>query len=432
MTALGQQVLIQHLSDPESLDILLREGLIPEAVPDDRLRVVYLYALDYYLQNGRAKAPSPAVLMAEPAYGSAIEDHDIDIEHEPEESVEWAIDDLKGSWTLNESQRFNKEFATAMAGSDTVGRVQVLHQAAGELVTMSMAMENKGSKVDAREALPDRLRAYHERAANRGTHKGMHFGLPKIDEYTYGIHDGEVAVLAAPPKTGKSYFLDYVALQEWLVGRRTCIYTLENAVDMTLDRIACLACGVDSQHWQRGICDDDSVRRVTEWLTLMTTAEQPLWVLQPEIGKRSIESMVREAQVRECQSLIIDQMSWVELGDPRRPKHERIGDAMHMLKAMVATARHPMSTLLAHQINRDGVEQARKLGYLQMEHLAEAAEMERTPDWVFGVYQSNEERQLGLAKFQTLASRREVNRHFQLAWGLGSGFLDVNLEIAIP
>lgn len=431
MSALGQQVLIQHLSDTESLDALIREGLIPEAVPDERLRATYLFALDYYHQSGRTKAPSPAVFFAEPLYGTAIEDHGIDIEHEPEESVEWAIDDLKGSWTLAESARFNREFATAMAGSDTPGRVQVLHSAASDLVRMSMVMERADAKVDAREAMEDRVRAYYQRAATRNTHRGMHFGLAPIDAYTYGIHDGEVAVLAAPPKTGKSYFLAWVALQEWRAGRRTTIFTLENSVEMTLDRIACLACSVESRDWQRGMCDDDSVQRVVAWLLELAASDVPLWVLQPDIGHRTVEQMVREAQVRETQSLIIDQLSWIEMPDPKKNKTERIGDSMHTLKALVATARHPMSVLLAHQINREGVEAARKTGHLEMNHLAESAEMERTPDWVFGLYQSVDEQTRGWIKFQTLASRREINRHFQLTWTVGSGNVYVNQEITL-
>ena len=67
-----------------------------------------------------------------------------------------------------------------------------------------------------------------------------------------------------------------------------------------------------------------------------------------------------------------------------------------------------------------------------MWHLAESAEIERTADWVFGIYQSEDERQVGRAKFQTLASRRQDLSHFLLAWELGEGNIAVqqsNIEL---
>jgi hypothetical protein len=76
-----------------------------------------------------------------------------------------------------------------------------------------------------------------------------------------------------------------------------------------------------------------------------------------------------------------------------------------------------MSCLLAHQINREGMREAKKNGLLEMWMLAEGSEVERTADWVFSLYASEDERRAQMIKWQTLATRRgSSNRSYRVAW----------------
>jgi hypothetical protein len=429
MSALGQMTLIQHLVDPESLDTLVREGLDIACIPTEDLHKVYRFALDYFHHSGRTKAPSVGVLRAE--YGDLLDDLDIDINEDPEDSVEWAIDDLKGSYIYKESQSFNKRFAASMSEAETAERVEVLAEHASELVALSMRLESHESKVDAREGMPEAMLRYEARALDREQVYGIRFGLPMIDNYTRGIHDGELAVLAAGPKTGKSYFLDMVALREWQAGRTSVLYTLENSVEMTLDRIACLATNVESREWQHGECSEEEIARVRGWIEEVQHSEAPLHIIQPEPGQRTVEAMVRQAQILDADSLLIDQLTFIEPKDERAPRHLQIREILHTLKAMISTGRGRIPCLIAHQINREGVKAADKVGYLEMYHMAEGSEVERTVDWAFGLYRSETERAAQQAKFQTLASRREDTRHFQLTWAIDTGFINVRSEITL-
>jgi replicative DNA helicase len=429
VSALGEKTLIQHLVDRESLDTLAREGLPEECVPTEELRRVLHFCLDYFHHSGRTKAPSVAVVRAE--YGDLLDDHEIDLTHEPEDSVEWAIDDLKGTFAYKRTATFNKALAAAMAEAETAQRVAVVNEYATELVSLAMALESHESKVDARVGMTERLQAYEDRASDRDSVYGLRFGLPQIDDYTRGIHPGELAVLAAGPKVGKSYLLDLVALREWQAGRTTVLYTLENSVEMTLDRIACLATGVDSRRWQHGDCNEDEVSLIRGWTEEVVTADVPLHVVQPAPGQRSVEAMVRQAQLLDADSLILDQLTFIEPQDERAPRHLQIREITHTLKSLISTGRGRMPCLLAHQINREGVKAADKVGYLEMYHLAEGSEVERTADWVFGLYRSEAERATLQAKFQTLAARREDLRHFQLNWNIGTGFVNVRSQIQL-
>lgn len=429
MSRLGEVTLFQHLLDPESLDTLVREGLDEETIPTEDLRKVYRFVLDYYHQSGRSKAPSLGALRND--YGDLLDDHEIDLNEDPEDSIEWAIDDLKGTWVHKQVSAFNKRLAQSMAEAEIAERVEVVSEYASELVQMSMSLESHEQKVDAREGMTERLAAYEARALDRQRIYGIRFGLPLIDDYTRGIHDGELAIVAAGAKVGKSFLLAQVALKEWQAGRTSVLYTLENSVEMTLDRLACLATNVDSRQWQHGECEPHEIERVRGWIEEVRDAETPLHIIQPEPGARTVEAMVRQAQVLGADSLLLDQLTFIEPPDERAPRHIQIRDILHNLKSMISTGRGRLPVLLAHQINREGVKAAEKTGHLEMYHMAESAEVERTVDWGFGLYRSEAQRAAGRALFQTLASRREDNKHFDLIWQIDSGFIAARSEIEL-
>jgi replicative DNA helicase len=428
MSALGERTLIQHLTDPESLEVLAREGLSLDVIPTEELRRVIVFSLDYFHQNGRNKAPSEAVLRTE--YGDLLDDHEIALEA-PEDSIEWAIDDLKGTYVFKESQSFNKRFATDRSEAETGDRVDVLTEYASELVRQSMKLQDHQSFSDAREGLKERMAAYDERALDRDRFYGMTFGLDQIDAYTRGIHLGELAILAAGPKVGKSYMLGRVALEEWRRGKTVVLYTLENSVEMTLDRIACLATGTNSRDWQRGAVNPDQVEAIKKVIEEMSESDHPLYVIQPPVNKRMVEHFVREAQLLGADSLLIDQLTFITPPDSSIPRTLQIRDITHELKTMISTGRDRMPCLMAHQINREGVKAAAKTGYLEMHHLAESSEVERTADWVFSLYRSKDEVATNMAKFQTLAARREDPRHFQMNWNVGVGLIGVRNQIEL-
>lgn len=421
MSKAGQTTLIQHLTDIESLEVLAREGLLLEAIPAAELRLVVSYALDYYFRGGRLKAPSVAALRSEEGFAHALDDNDVDLEEEPEDTIEWAIDALKATYIHRETQKFNKDFASLMSEAMGIDRLGVLNQAVTDLAKLSMDLERKDAVADVREAMAERVLAYEARALDPGTITGMSFGWQMVDEYSRGIRNGELAILAAGPKTGKSFFLAWVALNEWRAGRIAALYSLENSVEMTLDRIACLATGINAQAWERGECDEREIARVQQFQEELAASEIPLLVLKPEPGKRTAHAIVRDAQLRGAQSLLIDQLTFMEVARASADRHLQIREVMHDVKTLISTGREQMPCLMAHQISRDGVKAAEKAGHLEMYHLAEGSEVERTADWAFGLFRSRNQVHVGLALLQTLAARRVALEHFEMAWDVSHG-----------
>jgi hypothetical protein len=436
-------VLYQHLVDPDSLRTVLAEDIDIEILPTPELRPVFGWAVRYYLDGGLTKAPSSDAFRDR--WGSLLDDHEVDLEDEPADTVEWAIERLKSAHAYREGSQFTLRFAQELGGEDSHHeRVEIVRDAAQALTSLSTTLEPGVHRVEATTGLDMALRSYEARTLNTGEIVGARLARPQphvegrpltdlepIDVHTNGIRHGELVVLAAGPKVGKSFAMARAALANWEAGLPTVLFTLENSIEMTYDRMACMAAHVDPTRWQEGRCSIEEYEAVVRWVAHMQAAED-FWVMQPPLGAQDFDSMVASARVRGAECIVIDQLTFVELPvDGHKPKHERIGEGLHRLKKLISTGRHPMACLLAHQINREGVKAADKVGYLEMHHLAESAEVERTADWVFGLYRSRDDVHANAMRFQTLAARRAPIKNWMLRWDIGRGLFIAEREFEL-
>ena len=433
MSNAAEIALLGALFDTDSLESLVKEGLTPECIPTDALRPVVDWAVARFFESGRTQAPSREALVS--VWGQQLEDADVRIpaENEQVDTVEWAIDHLKSQYVHYTYQQWQKDAAIAMATASAPERMEILNEQVGLLMSLSLSLQPQHRSVDFADFFGQRLTDYEGRHSSEHATRGMTFGMPLVDAHTYGIHDGELAILAAPPKTGKSYFLDYTALQEARSGRVVALFTLENSIEMTTDRIICLALGIDSRDWQRGRCSAEDVERV-RWFQNdeLPKLKDTLRIISPEPSRRTPQSIYREAQMIGAQSLIVDQLTFVEHATPgRKARHEIIRELMHDFKGLISTGRDQMPCLLAHQINREGVKAAEKTGKLEMWMLAEGSEVERAADWVFSLYQSTMQREVFQATLQILAARRESTTAWDLDWRTSSGIINAMREAVL-
>lgn len=437
MSARGEKTFIAHLVDPDSLKVITQEGVKQYLLPTPELHPVYEFAMHYYFKSDCLQAPSVDLIREH--FGDLLDDHEIDIVREPEDSINWAIEDLKGSHAHGKAAEFAKNLVIEMSEAPPQDRVNVIKEAAAELVGLSIDLDSGAQRINMVEDIREVERQYRAREALLGQPDGLLLGIPEIDAVTSGIRDGELAVMAAGPKMGKSFIQCYVALRAWQKGRRVALFTLENSVDLMRSRIACMACTVDTTKWDQGLCTPEEVERVLGWIAEVEEGERdgtlpPLYILKPDIGERSFEQMVREAQIRDAEDLLIDQLTFVEVGDgpsDRRAKTDKIGASLHRLHGMISSGSHQIPCFLTHQVNREGVQAADKLGRLELNHMADSAEVERTADFIFGLYASEDDRIARQAKFQMLGSRRTPFKHWELQFRPEIGAIRARSEISL-
>ncbi|MET7363302.1 DnaB-like helicase C-terminal domain-containing protein [Streptomyces sp. NPDC005562] len=419
MSGHAEAVLYASLTEVEALEELADTGLDPECIPLAGMRDVVSYAVEYFYRSGRTKAPSRELLIEQ--WGHRLEQCQVEL---PDEDVQVdevfsAIEYLRSQHVLAESQRLQREIAVGMAQAEPNQRVEAVHEAAQAFHELSMAVRDRSSEVEGIQGLNDSLARYDQRAAAPKVVTGLSLGIEAVDQHTLGVHGGEICTWAAPPKGAKSWTSTHVAHTEWDADRETVLYTLENSVGMSYDRLACQICCVDYREYQKGTCTPEDVDRVRTWLSENADRlRDGLHILSPDGGLRTPSALIRQAQSYGAKSIIIDQLSHIEHPAPnaRRPRHEAVAEIMSELATLITTGRYNPPLFLCAQINREGVAAAAKAGKLELQHLAESASIERYSSWVFGLMRSETEITAGMATLQMLASRRMDLKCWRMAW----------------
>lgn len=410
--------------------MLAREGINLDVVPTEALRQVIEWTMDYYRSS--VKAPSVAVLKER--FGDLLNDHDINLDDPPEESIEWAIDDLNSAFVRNASGQFSRRLATDITSAAPEDRVAVLGEFSNELSALVMSLQPRTSQVDMRASGDRILLAYEDAVINAGQVRGLAFGLPEIDAYTGGIHDGEMAVVAGAAKTGKSWLMNLVAYREWERGQSPALFTMENSIEMTEMRIACVALNLSITELQAGTLSDTDYAALHHWcVNVLATAPNPLFIFNPATVQRTPHAIVAAARANNADSIILDQLTFMETTAKKRDQSRsyELRDILHDLKGLISTGRHRLPLLMAHQIKREGVKSAEKTGRLVMTDMADSADVERAVDWGFALYQSQDDREVNIMQFQGLAARRAPTRSFELNWHIEIGHVAVKNDLVL-
>lgn len=435
MTNQAEGVLYSHLVDIDSLDVLARAGFgsetSREVIPTEIGRKLVGWALDYFWSSGRLRAPTKAAIIE--TWGDDLEAMEIEIDDQNEiDSVEWAIEQLRADFVTREVSEFVKVWARSVYESDAPDRVKAVEAGAGELYALLQQVTSRENEAVGHAGFEDVLARHNEVARNGYTVMGLTFGMAPIDESTFGIHPGELCIIGAPSGVGKSWIAAKTLLAEWRAGRRCVLVTLENDVDMTYDRLAVIEARVDYERLQRGQLDEGEIQRIkliTE--SLRESPHAPI-VTMLEEGQRDPAAIVHAALSRGADSVIVDQLDFVEdvPGSKKREEPARIGERVRHLKLAISTAREKLPMLLLHQINRDGQEAAEKTGRFKMRHFAGSSQVEKTADMLFVIYQSEDMRASGQGEWQTLKIRRgKPGRKWQVWLRFDVGDIRVIREI---
>lgn len=429
-----ESVLYAHLTEVDSLDVLAREGFLSgvnrEVIPTELGREIVAWSLRTYYEGGRKVAPSKEAIQA--TWGDEMEKVEIVIQDDVEtDSIEWAIEQLRSKYATWVSQNFVKDFAQEITQALAPDKVSVIRENAGKLHAITQVLTSHRNEAAADTGLEEAYDRLKARASQRNVRSGMTFGLPKIDLHTMGIHDGELAVFAAFSGVGKSWFAAKACFAEWERGRRTVLNTLENDLNMTFDRMACMRARIPYELWQQGLLEEGHVQRIEEAIQQIKESDHAPIVIMPARGDRTAVSMIRKAFSMDAESIIIDQLSFVERmpGSRARERKDVFAENIQEIKALISEGREKMPALVLHQIKREGMKEARKTNRYVMDDLAESSEIERTADFVFSAFQSPEDYQAQLALFQTLKGRRIKEKDWKLHWRLDVGDIRVFHEV---
>jgi replicative DNA helicase len=103
--------------------------------------------------------------------------------------------------------------------------------------------------------------------------KGISTGFTKFDEYTGGLHPGELFILAARPSMGKTALAlniaQHVAVK---LDHTVAVFSLEMSQESLLTRMLCASARVDSRRFRVGYLDAEERSRLTTSLNQLIQA----------------------------------------------------------------------------------------------------------------------------------------------------------------
>lgn len=424
----AEEVLYNNLTTTDSLDFLVREGFSTEhnreCIPTELGREIVAWTLDQYHKSGRKVAPTKEGIAT--TWGREMERLGLAVDDEyDDDSIQWAVEELRSQYANHVVQKFVKALAVEMADAPAPDRAGLVRTYAGQLYDLSQRVTSHHQEMAADIGLDDAWIRYQERATARNHVKGLTFGLPLIDEHLMGIWPGEIAVFGAGSGVGKSWVAIKAAVADWRRGRRCMLVTLENDLEMTYDRMACVLAGISYARFQQGKLDEGSLLRFHVARRQVSDTEHGPIAVMPDEGDRDPVAIVRRAFSVGAESLIVDQLSHVEPmpGSRTYKRNEEVAQIMRGFKRLVSSGADRLSLMVMAQINREGIKNARKGGRHHMEDFAESSEVERSADHVHtAMLQPTEDNEDGVL-WQKLKGRRVEPQPnaWNMAWRLGVG-----------
>lgn len=407
-----EKALLGKLTEVDAIQQCWDRGVRSVVFEDPVHQRVYDFAIDYWHRNGMTLAPTRG------AYETQFDREQYRLESSPE-ALSWLIDQLQRRYQTNQAQQIILQ-AGAITVEDPAAALTMLHEEAWRAKELTTP---RRFRVDMAANVADRRRRYIEEA-QQVRQTGAPLGLSDIDEHTGGILPGEVALVGAYTKTGKSWTL----LQSTVAAHRAEFFpyvaTLEMPVPQFELRLDAINSGVGYNRMHRKILDQTEMR-VLHQAQDELAARGPLIVERPPEGERTVLSIMNKARQSGANYVVIDQLSWLEPRKNYRERRDQYKELIYDLKneASNETAGE-LPVLIAAQYNRAAVSTKGERGGLH--NLANAADIEQTIDIAFGLHRTRELRANNSMLIDILGARRADIKSWVLGW-----YLDTETSIFV-
>lgn len=251
-----------------------------------------------------------------------------------------------------------------------------LADAVGKLETATAPAEERNAQfVTMRQSVKESVDRIEFRHKNRGRLTGLSYGLDDLDAKTFGMHGGELIIVAGRPSMGKSAFAGNVGKSVAMEGKTALMFTLEMPrLDVTDRTVA--SYGIKYQNIRSGNLQEP------EWMKMKNAMGRiqsiPLFIDDsPGLTLKDVRSKARRLKKQEDLSLVIvDYLQLMQLRDPNGSRVNGLGEITRGLKLLARELNIPV--MLLSQLSRKVDERPDKRP--MMSDLRESGEIEQDAD----------------------------------------------------
>jgi replicative DNA helicase len=304
---------------------------------------------------------------------------------------------------------------------DESGDAREMLNRAEEKIFSILGEKGTGRTESISDILHQAMERIDARMRNQHMQGGIETGFKDLDSLTGGLHNSELAILAARPSMGKTALAlnvaEYVAIE---LGITVLFVSLEMSSLELADRLLCSRARVDSHRLRNGTISNDDRRKLVEKAGEISQA--PLFVDDtPSRNMTEIAATARRLKRKnELGLVVIDYLQLIDPDNPRDQRQEQVARIARRLKGMARELDVPVLCLA--QLNRQA--EVAKENRPRLSHLRESGAIEQDADLLMFVHRdeyyetSDDEKSkvAGQADIMVAKQRNGPTGDIKLAW----------------
>jgi replicative DNA helicase len=219
------------------------------------------------------------------------------------------------------------------------------------LVSVAADAESRGRIESLKEVAFNRVTAYEEIFANRGKLIGVTTGFKPLDDVTGGFRKGQLVVIGAATKGGKTSMAVNMATRAANAGHSVGFISLEMSSGELFDRFVSSYGGVDISVLSKEPSkrDIDAISRAATQVSLL-----PIYIRdEGDVNPLQLRAAMRRmCAVHQCRVVVVDYIQLLSPTDRKDSRERQVAEASRTLKQL---AKELGITIIAlTQLNADG------------------------------------------------------------------------------
>ena len=219
------------------------------------------------------------------------------------------------------------------------------------LVAVAAEAESGAKIVSIKEAAMARVEEYEDMARNKGRLMGLTYGLGPVDEHTGGMRPGQLIVIGAPTKGGKTALALNIARRTADAGNPIAIFSLEMSSGEIVDRLVADISGVDISQLSKDP-NKDLMSKISFGIDQI--AKLPIFIRdESSINPLQIMAATRRMVAAHSVKLVI--FDYIQLCTPTSNKENRERQVAEVSRCLKLIAKELGIVVLAlTQLNKNG------------------------------------------------------------------------------
>lgn len=243
---------------------------------------------------------------------------------------------------------------------------------------------------------------------------GVPTGFPTIDAATNGLQNGQLVVIVAPPKTGKSTLALQIAQNIHLKGSTPMFQSFEMSNDEQLSRYVAIRARVSHQRYQVGALTNEEEGRVQAKLRAISQMREKFWLIGAAEGA-TVSSVASKIQIHQPDIIFIDGMYLMIDENGEKPgSPQALTNITRSLKRLAQRVNKPIviSTQILENKMRNGEVTTDAIGYSSSFH--------QDADVIFGLQKEDKDVD-DTRLLKVIASRNSGPAETSMLWDWNTG-----------